>query len=224
MSKLILFTFFFLSATLGLASITTRMNDVQSQDIQNLYKQLHLQDKINYKAFQQAVMGYHKIKVKKPVLTIIDFSKASTEKRMYVIDMKEKKVLFQSHVAHGKNSGLNKATSFSNKSGSKQSSLGFFLTEQSYHGKNGLSLKLDGLEKDINDNAKVRKIVMHGADYCNPQLAERQGRLGRSYGCPALPKELTKPIIDAIKGGSLIYIFSDSWNERYLRKSTILKS
>ncbi|GHT39328.1 hypothetical protein FACS189437_02380 [Bacteroidia bacterium] len=190
--------------------------------IRQLYENLHLQDKVCYKAFRQAVEGYSKMTVKNPVLTIIDFSKASMEERMYVIDMEKKILLFRSHVAHGKNSGANYATSFSNNPGSCQSSLGFYLTEQTYQGKNGLSLVLNGLEKGINDNAKSRAVVIHGADYCNPNSAKSLGRLGRSFGCPALPRALTQPIIDTIKNGSLLYIYSESYNVDYLKESSIL--
>ncbi|GHT51753.1 hypothetical protein FACS189440_21140 [Bacteroidia bacterium] len=205
-----------------LSPIRSNANNLPLSGIRQLYENLHLQDKVCYNAFQQAVAGYNKMNVKNPVLTIIDFSKASTEERMYVIDMEKKILLFRSHVAHGKNSGANYATSFSNKPGSYQSSLGFYLTEKTYQGKNGLSLVLNGLEKGINDNAKSRAVVIHGADYCNPKSAKSLGRLGRSFGCPALPKELTKPIIDTIKNGSLLYIYSESYNNTYLKESSIL--
>jgi hypothetical protein len=190
--------------------------------IGQLYEELELQNEVSFEAFQQAVTGYNKIAVEKPILTLIDFSKASTEERFYVIDMDKKAILFKSHVAHGKNSGANYATSFSNEKGSYQSSLGFYLTENTYQGKNGLSLVLNGLEKEINDNAKVRAVVIHGADYCNPKQSTIMGRLGRSFGCPALPTKLTKPIIETIKNGSLIYIYSESHNKKYLEKSSIL--
>jgi hypothetical protein len=220
--KLTLF-FLIVLTTLFTPFATIRGNNaLQKQEIERLYDTLHLQDKVCYQAFLQAVTGYNKINVKKQILTIIDFSKASTEERMYVIDMENKEILFRSHVAHGKNSGANYATSFSNKQGSNQSSLGFFLTEQTYQGKNGLSLVLNGLEKGINDNAKVRAVVIHGADYCNPQSAKSLGRLGRSFGCPALPRTLTQPIIETIKNGSLLYIYSESHNEAYLKESSIL--
>jgi hypothetical protein len=191
-------------------------------DVNQLYEELNLQDKIPFVAFQQAVAGYAKIDVKKPILTLIDFSKASTEERFFVIDMEKRKLLFEAHVAHGRNSGYNYTTSFSNTMGSHQSSLGFFLTENTYHGRNGLSLVLNGLEKGINDNAKPRAVVIHGADYANPQLAKSMGRLGRSFGCPALPRELTRPIIETIKNGSLLFAYSEKFNEHYLEKSSVL--
>lgn len=144
--------------------------------------------------------GYEKIKSKnKDILTVIDFSKPSTEKRMFVIDLKNKKVLYSTVVSHGKNSGSNYATSFSNVSGSYQSSLGFYVTENVYMGKNGYSLVLNGLEKGINDKAKERAIVVHGAKYANPSTIASSGRLGRSLGCPALPESLAEPIINTIK-------------------------
>lgn len=197
---------------------------LQASEIQQLYSELNLQDKVSYQAFRQAYLGYKKIKVKKSILTLIDFSKPSTEERMYVIDLKNKKVLFKTHVAHGKNSGENYTTSFSNKKGSNQSSLGFFLTEKTYQGKNGYSLVIDGLEKNINDKAKARAVVIHGADYANPRTAKSMGRLGRSFGCPALPRDVTKPIIDTIKDGSLIYAYSEKFNKTYLKESSILTS
>lgn len=155
---------------------------------------------VNFLAFRQAVAGYNLIKQKsKSILTLIDFTKSSTEKRLFVFDMEQKKMLYSSVVSHGKNSGENYATSFSNEVGSYKSSLGFYLTGNTYQGRNGYSLLLDGLEKGINDRARERAIVVHGAAYANPSVC-KSGRLGRSFGCPALPQALTKPIINTIKG------------------------
>lgn len=134
--------------------------------------------------------------------------------------MRHKKLLFSSLVSHGKNSGGNYATSFSNENGSLKSSLGFFLTENTYQGKNGYSLVLNGLEKGINDRAKERAIVIHGAAYSNPSVIASSGRLGRSFGCPALPQAVSKPIINTIKGGSLLFIYAN--NQNYLAYSPIL--
>lgn len=176
---------------------------------QELYETMQLDSIVDSEAFRQAVSGYYKIKERKrDVLTLIDFSKPSTEKRLFVFDMKAKKLLFSSVVSHGRNSGGNYATSFSNENGSYKSSLGFYLTENTYQGKNGYSLVLDGLEEGINDNAKRRAIVMHGAAYSNPSTIRYAGRLGRSLGCPAVPQALSRPIIDAIKGGSVLYIYA----------------
>ena len=150
---------------------------------------------------------------------MIDFTKPSTEKRLFVFDMEQKKMLYSSVVSHGKNSGENYATSFSNEVGSYKSSLGFYLTGNTYQGRNGYSLLLDGLEKGINDRARERAIVVHGAAYANPSVC-KSGRLGRSFGCPALPQALTKPIINTIKGGSVLFIYAN--NKEYMAKSSIL--
>lgn len=188
---------------------------------QLLYNEMELDGVVNYDAFEKAVAGYNKIGQKsKEILTLVDFSKPSTEERFYVFDMRHKKLLFTSLVSHGKNSGGNYATSFSNKTGSLKSSLGFFLTENTYQGRNGYSLVLDGLEKGINDKAKERAIVIHGAAYSNPSVIASSGRLGRSFGCPALPLAVSKPIINTIKGGSLLFIYAN--NQNYLSYSPIL--
>lgn len=186
-----------------------------------LYEDLQLEGKLSEEALRLAVAGYEKITGRKrDVLTVIDFSKPSTEERLFVIDMRERQLLFSSVVAHGRNSGGVYATDFSNRDGSHQSSLGFYLTENTYQGKNGYSLVLEGLEKGVNDNARRRAIVVHGASYANPSVIRSGGRLGRSFGCPALPTRLNRPIIDAIKGGSVLYIYAD--DEKYLAQSPIL--
>ena len=188
----------------------------------SLYRSMQLEGVVNWKAFRQAVAGYYKIdNRKREVLTLIDFSRPSTVKRLFVFDMRERKVLFSSVVSHGKNSGDNYATSFSNECGYYKSSLGFYLTESTYQGKNGYSLILNGLEKGINDRARERAIVMHGAAYADPSVASRGGRLGRSFGCPAVPQKLSRPIIDAIKGGSVMYIYAET--PEYLAHSSVLK-
>ena len=146
---------------------------------------------------------------------------------MLVIDLKEMKILYKSLVAHGRNSGNEYAKAFSNKDGSKMSCLGFLVTAKTYKGKHGYSLKLKGLEKIINDNSYKRAIVIHGADYVSDEFIRKYGRLGRSWGCPALPSFLNNKIIDDIKGGSLIYIYSDRKEMkikskfRTIRKKTI---
>jgi hypothetical protein len=188
-----------------------------------LFREMQLEGEVNYTAFRQAVTGYYRIaQRKKEILTLIDFSKPSTEKRLYVFDMKEKKMLFSSVVAHGKNSGGVYATSFSNEYGSYKSSLGFYLTASTYQGKNGYSLILDGLEKGINDRARERAIVVHGAAYADPSVIRAGGRLGRSFGCPAVPQKLSRPLIDTIKGGSVMYIYAAT--PEYLAQSHILNS
>ncbi|MBC2851758.1 murein L,D-transpeptidase catalytic domain family protein [Cetobacterium sp. 8H] len=183
-----------------------------------LYKELGLESKLDYNVFEKAYKGYEKISgKKKELLTIVDYAKPSTQERFFVVDLSKKKVLISSHVAHGRNSGGNIATSFSNKMSSYKSSLGFYLTENTYMGGNGYSLVLDGLEKGINDKAKERYIVIHGADYANPKIAKSQGRLGRSLGCPALPRNIYKEAINLIKGGSVVFVNGN--DPSYLDKS-----
>jgi hypothetical protein len=165
-------------------------------------------------AFVQAFQGYYALKmqgkIQKEILTIIDFSLSSTKKRLWVIDMKNSQILFQSLVAHGKNSGEEFAQKFSNIAESYQSSLGFYLTGETYYGKHGFSLRLDGLNKGINHAARDRAIVIHAADYVSEKFIQQHGRLGRSQGCPALPAEVNQSIINTIHGKSVLYIFHPS--------------
>lgn len=149
----------------------------------------------------------HGVHTTKPIITLIDYSLASTEKRLWVLDLNKDQVIHTSMVAHGKHSGENHTTNFSNRIGSLQTSLGVFITQNTYFGHDGLSLKIQGLEKGYNDNAKVRTIVVHGAPYVSKQFVATMGRAGRSWGCPAVEKPLAKPIIDTIKDGTLILAF-----------------
>lgn len=199
------------------------MTDALASGYRNLYNEIKLEDKVSYPAFEQVMEGHEQIEASnKDIVTLIDFTKPSTQERLYVIDLNKKELLYSSLVSHGKNSGENYATSFSNKKGSYKSSLGFYLTENTYQGKNGYSLILDGLEKGINDNAKQRAIVIHGAPYSNPSVIASGGRLGRSQGCPALPQSVSKEIINTIKDGTLIYIYGN--DKDYERKSPVLSS
>src|SRR5690606_5749401 len=136
-------------------------------------------------------------------LTLIDYSRPSTEPRMWVFDLASNRLLYSEHVAHGRNTGDNMAQRFSNIEGSYQSSLGLFSTAESYVGSNGYSMRMDGLEPGINDAARARAIVIHGAPYVDPEQAVRQGRLGRSLGCPALRQQVAREVIDTIKDGHL---------------------
>jgi hypothetical protein len=156
----------------------------------------------------------------KQLLTIIDYSKPSTERRLWVVDLKRGKILFNTWVSHGKNSGNINATSFSNQPGSLKSSIGVFLTEATYMGGNGYSLRLSGLEHGINDNALRRDIVMHGAWYVNPNVIEKYGQIGRSWGCPAVSPSLAQPLIDTIKNKTLVVVYYPDQN--WLNKSTYL--
>ncbi len=138
-------------------------------------------------------------------LAIIDYAISSRKQRMWVFDLESQKLLFKEHVAHGQKSGHDVPTAFSDRYGSRQTSLGLFVTGATYQGGNGYSLKLHGLSKGFNESAMRRKIVMHGARYVDPGAAVRMGRLGRSWGCPAVRVEIAKPMIDALKDGNFIY-------------------
>jgi hypothetical protein len=140
-------------------------------------------------------------------LTVIDFSVPSTERRMFVYDLRSRELLFEEHVSHGRNSGANVPTLFSNAPESFKSSIGLYRAAESYFGKHGYSLRLDGLEKGFNDRARERAIVIHGADYVNATTAKAQGRLGRSLGCPAVRPEVSRPLIDAVKDGGLVFAY-----------------
>jgi len=189
-------------------------------EVLNLYHQIELEDDIALETFNRAISGYKAISCQNPaILTIIDYTKPSTEERLFIIDLKEKKLLYKTLVAHGKNSGMNLAVDFSNIRSSLQSSPGFYTTAETYHGKHGYSLRLDGMETGINDNARNRAIVMHGANYVSKSFIKSHNRLGRSWGCPAVPNEISKEIIDLIKGGSCLYIHVN--DEEYLNHSII---
>jgi len=170
-----------------------------------------------------AMEGWEKLEndLKSPILTVIDFSLPSTEKRLWVIDPAKGLILHHSVVAHGRNSGELLAKAFSNQPESFQSSLGFYKTAETYQGKHGYSLRLDGLEKGFNDQARNRAIVIHGADYAKEEFAKSTGRLGRSLGCPALPPELSAKVIDLIKDGSLLFIYGK--DDSYLQQSYLLQ-
>lgn len=174
--------------------------------------------------FELAFKGYQKLKeareIKRDILTIVDFSLSSTQRRLWVIDMHAQKVLLQTVVSHGRNSGLEFATKFSNQVNSYMSSIGFYKTGETYFGKHGFSLRLDGLEKGINDLARPRAIVMHGADYASEELAQRQGRLGRSLGCPAVPQEVKQELIELIKEKTCLFIYYP--NQEYLSSSAYI--
>ncbi|MEJ7746780.1 MAG: murein L,D-transpeptidase catalytic domain family protein [Luteimonas sp.] len=142
-------------------------------------------------------------------LAVIDYTRPSTQKRLWVFDLDRTTLLYTEHVAHGRGSGENYATSFSNRDSSHQTSLGLFTTGETYVGGNGYSLRMDGLEPGINDNARDRLIVMHGAPYVDPAQAQRQGRLGRSFGCPALRPQVAQQVIDTLKQGQMLFAYAD---------------
>jgi hypothetical protein len=149
-------------------------------------------------------------------LSVIDYSRPSTEQRMWVFDLARQKLLFEEWVAHGRNSGGNATERFSNRDGSFMSSLGAFTAKETYMGGNGYSLRLEGLEPGFNDNARDRAIVIHGAPYVNPSIARLQGRLGRSLGCPAVRLTVARPLIDSLRGGTMVFAYypDKAWLER----------
>jgi outer membrane lipoprotein-sorting protein len=182
--------------------------------------------KPEYEVFTKALTGFFNLKagnkIKNNLLTIIDFSLSSNMERMWIIDMNKLKVVNYSLVAHGRNSGDEFAKYFSNKPSSYQSSLGFYLTDDIYYGKHGMSLYLDGVEPDVNDKARERAIVIHGANYVSRDFIRNYGRLGRSFGCPSIPMENHEEIISMLSGRSCIYIYYP--DEKYLNTSTMFST
>lgn len=221
-------TFLLLLLLIGIT--TQAFNKKTASPINGLiYKVSQLSEKfiINKEAILYAIGGYEKLKqtgqlINQRYLTIADFSKPSSEKRLFVIDMEKLELVVHTLVAHGRNSGTLFAKSFSNKNESYQSSLGFYITGNIYKGKHGMSLQLAGIESGINDNAKQRAIVMHGADYVNDLLIKKQGYIGRSLGCPAVPQKEIKEIIHTIKGASLLYIYAP--DPVYSKKSSFISN
>ncbi|MBV7478303.1 murein L,D-transpeptidase catalytic domain family protein [Pseudomonas sp. PDM31] len=153
-------------------------------------------------------------------LAVIDYSMPSTEQRLWVFDLKKRKLLFHELVAHGRNSGENMATQFSNQNESFATSLGLFRTQQSYRGQNGYSLRMEGLEPGFNDNAFDRAIVIHGAPYVSPVLARANGRIGRSLGCPAVRPAIAHKLIDSMKDGQLLFSYYP--DQRWLKSSSYI--
>lgn len=196
------------------------VEEEEEMDAEWLYRQMELEDVVNYEAFCRGIAGFNRITSRnKEILALIDYSKPCTEKRLFIFDLKNKEILYVTYVSHGMNSGEKYATSFSNKNGSYKSSLGFFLTGEAYDGLNGYSLVLEGLEAGINDQVKERYIVIHGASYTHPQGADFHKRMGwgRSLGCPAIPEEDTEQVIDLLKEGAVLYIFAE--NQEYFSQS-----
>jgi len=192
-------------------------------DLKQLWSDCKLEGEMSFGFFSSVISGSLKLEgVKnKKIISIIDYSKPSTVKRFFVIDLEHRQLLYKSLVAHGMGSGDNMAEIFSNESDSHKSTLGFYITAETYTGKNGYSLKLDGLEKGINDNARNRDVVIHGAKYVSQDFIDRHGRIGRSWGCPALPVDVSESIIDKISGGSCLFIFGN--DSSYSKNSTYYK-
>ena len=190
-------------------------------DVKSVYDSLNIKNKIDYSIFQKAYLGYVQITNKNPgVLIIIDYSKPSNEERFYVLDLNKKKLVYSTRVAHSKNSGLEIPLQFSDDPNSYQSSLGFFVTLGEYNGAYGYSLRLKGLEENINANAEDRAIVIHGGDIVEDEYIKKFGFAGRSLGCPVLPHSLTREIIDFIKHGRVLFIYGN--DEEYVDNSAYL--
>lgn len=209
--------------------LSPKKNFSSMSSAEQLYNEIQFTDeKLNFEVFEKAFLGFQNLKksgkldASAHLLSVCDFSLSSCKKRLWVFDLDEKKVLFNSLVAHGKGTGDEYATSFSNTEDSHQSSLGFYITEQTYNGDNGYSLRLFGMDKGYNDAALERCIVMHGANYVSEDFIKSQKRIGRSWGCPAIPRELAKPIIDKIKDRTCLFIYYPDQN--YMASSEWLKN
>jgi L,D-transpeptidase-like protein len=230
---IILASFLFVFATKKAPSENKRVvisaeKRVTTENNAALFSELHLSEAgMNQTVFISALHGLEKLDstgaiARDSIITIIDFSQPSDKKRLYVLNLASRQVLFNTLVAHGRNSGKLWTKSFSNSLSSLKSSPGFYVTRETYTGDNGYSLRLDGLEKNINDNARARSIVMHGAPYVDQSSINALGFLGRSWGCPAIPLSLHTAIINTIKDGTCLFIYSPDKN--YQRRSTLLGS
>lgn len=196
--------------------IASVLNPSSDSNLETIYNNLNSNDYNlpKLESFKEALKGFNVLKekglVEKNIITIVDFSLSSNVKRLWVIDLDTNTILYNSLVAHGRNTGEEYANSFSNANSSYKSSLGFYLTGEVYNGKHGLSLKLDGLEKGVNDNARERGVVMHSANYVSNSFIKNNKRLGRSQGCPAIPAEMLSGIVNTIKNKSCLFIYHPS--------------
>lgn len=225
MKKIIFYLFFLLIPAMNNARVT-EINSAKALNGE-IYASVNLSEiGLSRDVFDLAIKGLKKLdtegKLNNPnIVTIADYSQSSNKKRLYVIDLKNRKLLFNTYVAHGRNTGDEYARSFSNVEGSFKTSLGFYITEQPIVGSHtGFSLLIEGVEKGINDLAVKRAIIIHAAEYATENFIKKYGRLGRSYGCPSVPPELNKPIINAIKGGSCLFLYNP--DKDYISKSTLL--
>ena len=193
------------------------------QYVKSLYESVGLKKQgLDLEVFRYALIGYYNLQkenvlIKKGIISIIDYRKSCNDKRLFVIDLRKKKLIFHTLVAHGKNTGDVYARHFSNKPDSLQSSLGFFVTGETFSGEHGYSLYLEGIDQGFNDNAKSRALIIHGAYYVSKSFVKKYGKIGRSWGCPALPAGLHLHIIDTIKGGTCLFQFYD--DKHYLKSS-----
>ncbi len=189
----------------------------------SIYKELKGSVKPDFDLFEKAYLGYIDLKLSghlepaNQIFSLVDFRLPSKEKRFWVIDLESRTILFHTYVAHGENSGKEYAFDFSNTVDSHKSSLGYYRAEETYIGKNGLSLRLEGLEYGFNHRARERYIVLHGADYATEDYLKKNGTLGNSEGCPAVPMGVHRSIIEVTKGGSCLFIFFP--DNQYLENS-----
>ena len=225
MRKIIFYLFFLLIPAVNNARVAENVSaEAVNEDI---YTSVNLADNgLARDVFDLAIKGLRKLdtegKLKNAnIVTIADYSQSSNKKRLYVIDLKNGKLLFNTYVAHGRNTGEEYARSFSNEEGSLKSSLGFYITEKPIVGSHtGFALLINGVEKGFNDHAIKRAIIIHAADYATENFIKKHGRLGRSLGCPALPPDMNKPIIEKIKGGTCLFIYNP--DNKYICSSSLL--
>jgi hypothetical protein len=209
--------------SVGKKSTTTTLDSTEEV---NVYESLDLANLgLSKEAFDYAIKGRDYLAAQgklqnSDILSIVDFSLPSSKKRLFIVDLKNNRLLFHTYVSHGRGSGKEMATGFSNVADSHQSSLGFYVTGNTYTGKHGLSMRLLGQDKGFNDNANDRAIVMHSAAYVSEAAIQRMGFIGRSHGCPAVSEELNKPIIEKIKNGTCLFLYSP--DKQYAANSTIV--
>ena len=225
MRKIIIYLLFLLIPVVNNAGIIEKDLDKEIKDVFFSIENL-IDTGLSRDVFDLAIKGLRKLdsdgKLNNPnIVTIADYSQSSNKKRLYVIDLKNRKLLFNTYVAHGRNTGDEYARSFSNKEGSFKSSLGFYVTEKPIVGSHtGFALLINGVEKGFNDHAVQRQIIIHAAEYASENFIKKHGRLGRSYGCPSLPPDMNKPIIETIKGGTCLFLYNP--NKDYIGKSALL--
>jgi hypothetical protein len=203
----------------------TSLDSTNNESFKSIYDSTGLSETgLSYILFEKAVNGFYNLRndgkatINKSVLSIVDFDQASTEKRLWIIDLDKKELILNTWVAHGEFSGADKASHFSNAVQSFKSSIGFYITGEKYYGKHGLSLRLDGMDEDFNSNARKRAIVVHGANYVSQQTINALGRLGRSQGCPAVPQHQVKTVVNAMEGKTVLFINNTSqfYTSKYL--------
>ncbi len=213
---------------IGTVSLAKPLSKLFKEEVDSIYNEIDLKSLgLSEKAFEYAFKGYtylleHHWINRSDVISICDFSQSSRMKRLYVVDLEQKKVLINTYVAHGRRSGSEYARSFSNSLQSHKSSLGFYVTDQTYYGDHGLALKIHGLERGINDKASARNIVVHGSEYVGPDFIKSNKFNGRSFGCPAVPASDADEVIETIKNGSCLFIYHPT--KKYIARSKILNS